>query len=150
MKLIKLSLRTNLFSFLLPHSRRYISYFKQAPKKTFLNLKISKSCNLKKIENRFSTTSSCLMLDNENLSKEEKDILLDDTHTTTFTNRLYRHPGHSHNVLVIQPRDKSGAKWELTVDSERKLAEAVALVNTLRQWKVVGKVSIQTTGNILV
>lgn len=84
--------------------------------------------------------SYCSLTD-KNISSEEKDILMDDSHATTFTNRLYRHPGIFHHVLVIQPRNKSGTKWELVPESERKLAEAVALINTLRQWKVIEKVS---------
>lgn len=93
-----------------------------------------------KISKRNFCILSCLMKNNDS-SEEVKGFVFDDPYTT-FTNRLYRHPGIFHNVLVIQPRNKSKTNWESPEECERKLSEAVALIHTLHQWKVVDKVRI--------
>lgn len=82
------------------------------------------------------TTFSSINKDKKNSINGEEEFVFDDPYTT-FTNRLFRHPGIFHNVLVIQPRNKSKTKWEMNEECERKLAEAVALIDTLRQWRVV-------------
>lgn len=100
---------------------------------------LSKLQRFKISKSNFSILS-CLMKKNNN-SEDIKEFVFDDPYTT-FTNRLYRHPGIFHNVLVVQPRNKSKTNWESTEYCEPKLSEAVALIDTLHQWKVVDKVSI--------
>lgn len=94
--------------------------------------------NVKQVIKKFSVLS-CLMKDGRNSSNDDQKLIFDDPYTT-FTNRLYRHPGIFHNVLVIQPQIRSKTKWETNEECERKLDEAVALVDTLQRWKVVEKV----------
>lgn len=66
--------------------------------------------------------------------------LSDQSMFENLTKDLYHHPGVGHNILLIQPRIKYGRNNERRIDSECKMGEAVALVNTLPGWKVIEKV----------
>lgn len=90
----------------------------------------------------FSSSSYCMKEENDEPESEKIEFLYQDSYILNCTNRLYRQPGTPHNVLVIQPRLKCGPNREKMEKSELKLAEAVALVNTLPQWKIVEKVNL--------
>ncbi|KAG8181563.1 hypothetical protein JTE90_017313 [Oedothorax gibbosus] len=68
-----------------------------------------------------------------------KNNLSDQSILDNFSQEIYHHPGLGHNILLIQPRIKYGPNYERKIDSECKLEEAVALVNTLPDWNVIEK-----------
>jgi hypothetical protein len=55
--------------------------------------------------------------------------------------RVLHIPEMGHQVLVVQPYVKWGSAKKRNTTPELQLAEAVALIGTVRKWKVVDKVS---------
>ena len=86
---------------------------------------------------------SSLVLRSEGPFKDVNDQ--NDTETKAYeeiVSRVFHTSEMGHQVLVIQPYIKWGSKKKRNTNSDLQLAEAVALVGTLRNWKVVDKVWI--------
>ncbi|PSN40424.1 hypothetical protein C0J52_09261 [Blattella germanica] len=56
--------------------------------------------------------------------------------------RMFHLPEMGHQVLVIQPYVKWGVSKKRNTNPDLQLSEAVALVDTLKNWKVVDKIKI--------
>jgi hypothetical protein len=75
---------------------------------------------------------------------DECDDELEDFENEEYSDvvkRVLHLPEMGHQVLVVQPYVKWGSAKKHNTTPELQLAEAVALIGTLRKWKVVGKVS---------
>lgn len=53
-------------------------------------------------------------------------------------------PGAGHNVLIVQPIIKKGPRRRTNTTNELQLTEAVALIETLPEWKVTAKLQLST------
>lgn len=68
-----------------------------------------------------------------------------DVHVKDFINRQLKLAPAGHQVLVIQPYVKWGAKKDRATTPEIKLDESVSLVRTLSDWRVVDTMKVGLT-----
>jgi hypothetical protein len=78
--------------------------------------------------------------DNSDECDDEHEDFEDEEYSD-MVKRILHLPEMGHQVLVIQPYVKWGSAKKRNTTPELQLAEAVALIGTLRKWKVVDKVS---------
>lgn len=89
-----------------------------------------------KYEDLMTRISHMPELGHQMQESEERDYL---------ETRLFHIPEMGHQVFVIQPYVKWGSNKKRNTVPDLQLAESVALIGTLRNWKVVDKIKISLT-----
>lgn len=96
----------------------------------------------------FSRKISLSVIFNNLKTIAEIESCLNDPVYQNMVKKMYQRPLMGHNLLLIQPRIKFGPKGEAKSSAELKLSEAVALVETLPDWKVVEKCIISVSSSL--
>lgn len=78
---------------------------------------------------------------NEDDIAKESETILSDKSYIEISKGIFSIPGVGHRILLVHPVVKSRTRIPLDV-GQRQIAEAVALVETLSNWKVIDQVCV--------
>lgn len=94
---------------------------------------------------QFSNTSCLLRNDLIDIKESSSDDDEQDESFNDFVNRTLRLPETGHQVFIIQPSIKWGPSKKINTTPQLQLNEAVTLIKTLSNWKVVDTKIINLT-----